>query len=69
MTVVADIPLKIPNPFGINISDDGSRVYVACINKPGDHGRVYIIDGENLVKIDSIDVGKQSYGLTWQPAP
>jgi len=68
-TILADIPLATPNPFGITISDDGSRVYVACINTPMQTGRVYAIDGNSYVKTDSIDVGRNSFGLIWQPAP
>ncbi len=68
-TILADIPLETPSPFGITMSDDGSRVYVACINKTMQPGRVYVIDGHSYVKTDSIDVGRNSFGLIWQPAP
>jgi len=68
--ILADIPLAIPNPFGITMSDDGSRVYVACVNTPLEkRGRVYVIDGNSYVKTDSIDVGLHSFGLIWRPAP
>ncbi len=56
------------SPFGITISDDGSRVYVACVGGTRDHGRIYVIDAINMVKVDSIDVGNQSFGLKWQPS-
>lgn len=64
---LADIPLGIPNPFGITMSDDGSRVYVACINTPGSQGWVYSIDGNSYAKVDSIAVGTNSFGLIWRP--
>lgn len=67
MKVLADIPLTTPFPFGITMSGDGSRVYVACINKPTELGRVFIIDGNSLELLGSIEVGHQSYGLIWQP--
>ena len=67
--ILANIPFETVRTFGISMSDDGSRVYVAAIGEPavGNHGRVYIIDGTNQTKIDSLDVGNQSYGLIWQP--
>jgi DNA-binding beta-propeller fold protein YncE len=68
-TILANIPLATPNPFGITMSDDGSRVYVACINTTFANGRVYVIDGNTYVKTDSLDVGRNSFGLIWQPAP
>lgn len=65
--IMANIPLATALPFGISISDDGSRVYVACVGGafPQDHGRVYVVDGNNFAKVDSVDVGNQSYGLIW----
>ncbi|MGH8015004.1 MAG: YncE family protein, partial [Candidatus Zixiibacteriota bacterium] len=64
--ILADIPFSTPRPFGVKINHDGSRVYVACANAlDGQTGRIYVIDGINLVKIDSIDVGLNSYGLFW----
>ena len=36
--VLADIPLSTSNPFGITMSDDGSRVYAACVGSPLGHG-------------------------------
>lgn len=64
--ILADIPFSTPSPFGICMSDDGSRVYVACIGLTDGNGRVYVIDGATYAKVDSIDVGNLSYGLVWQ---
>lgn len=69
MQVVADIPVAAKSPFGIAVSDDGSRVYVACVGETSGHGRVYVIDARNYTKVDSIDVGVESFGLAWRPAP
>jgi DNA-binding beta-propeller fold protein YncE len=68
-TILADLHLAAPNPFGITITDDGSRVYVACANRPPAKGRIYVIDGEAFAKVDSLDVGRESFGLTWRPLP
>jgi len=65
--ILADIPLSVPHPFGITISDDGSRVYVACVNLPLEQGMVYVIDGATQTKIDSLQVGRESFGLIWMP--
>ena len=67
--VLADIPLATPNPFGITMSQDGSRVYVACVNTTFAQGMVYAISGTTYAKTDSIVVGKNSFGLIWHPAP
>lgn len=64
---LADIPLGIPNPFGITMSDDGSRIYVACIGVPGSRGWIYSIDGNSYAKVDSIAVGTNCFGLIWRP--
>lgn len=66
-STLADIRFATPNPFGITMSSDGSRVYVACIGTPTGPGRIYVIDGNAHVKLDSVDVGKESFGLVWQP--
>lgn len=65
--ILANIPFSTPAPFGITISDDGSRIYVACVNLPTKQGRIYVIDGLTQTKIDSIDVGRESFGLIWRP--
>jgi DNA-binding beta-propeller fold protein YncE len=64
--ILADIPLSTPSPFGITISNDGSRVYAACTNRPNENGMVYVIDGNSYAKIDSVKVGRWSFGLTWR---
>jgi DNA-binding beta-propeller fold protein YncE len=66
--ILADIPVATTGPFGITMSDDGSRVYAACRGVGlNEQGRVYVIDGESYVKLDSLDVGTASFGLIWQP--
>ncbi len=68
--VIAQIELGVIRPFGIDCSDDGSRYYVACVNNENplldQTGRVYVIDGATNVLIDSVDVGKNSYGLAFK---
>lgn len=63
--VLAQIPFSTPRSFGVKMNGDGSRVYVACANLQNQPGRIYVIDAINMVKIDSIDVGLNSYGLYW----
>ena len=63
--ILADIPFSAPLSFGVKMNHDGSRVYVACANLPGQPGRVYVIDGNSLEKLDSVDVGLNSFGLFW----
>ncbi|MCM2272051.1 MAG: YncE family protein [candidate division Zixibacteria bacterium] len=59
--VLANIPFGTPMSFGVNISDDDSRAYVACVNVPGERGRVYVIDTQTFNKVDSLLVGKNPY--------
>ena len=54
-------------PFGITISDDGTRVYVSCTNTRPQPGQVYVIDGETFEKLDSLEVGSEPFGLAWRP--
>lgn len=63
--ILRDIPFSIQRPFGVKLNHDGSKVFVACANAQDQPGRIYVIDGVNLEKIDSIDVGLNSYGLYW----
>lgn len=65
--ILADVPLGTPNPFGITMSDDGSRIYVACANTPFGMGQVYVLDGATYALVDSLSVGRESMGLIWQP--
>jgi DNA-binding beta-propeller fold protein YncE len=65
--ILANVVLGTPNPFGITMSDDGSRVYVACAGTPATRGRVYVFDTAPLRPVDSLAVGKESMGLTWRP--
>ena len=64
-SILADIKFDIPNPFGITISDDGTRIYVACVGTPATNGRIYVIDGNSLSIVAHLDVGHQSFGLVW----
>lgn len=65
LEVIKTVHFSTPKPFGISISDDGSRVYVGCTNKRPDRGMVYVIDGNNYIKVDSILTGSEPYGLQW----
>jgi len=65
--VLANLHFETDSPFGVVVSDDGSRVYVTCVGDafPFSRGRVYVIDGVTLAKLDSLDVGNQCYGIAW----
>jgi DNA-binding beta-propeller fold protein YncE len=65
--ILADIMFATPYSFGIAISDDGREVYAACVGHPLEHGRIYVIDTESLTKTDSLDVGRESFGIAWRP--
>jgi YVTN family beta-propeller protein len=65
--VMAHIPFETPKAFGIDISDDGTQVYVSCTNVRPAVGRVYVIDANTFEKIDSVTVGSEPFGLAWQP--
>jgi len=64
--VLETLNFATPKPFGIAISDDGSRVYVTCTNTRPATGRVYVIDGNTYAKLDSLDVGSEPFGLAWR---
>ncbi len=66
-TVIFEATTSTGNTFGVAISSDGSRVYVSATNAAGSAGRVYIIDARNNLMMDSITVGLNPYGLSWQP--
>lgn len=59
--VLANIPFATPSPFGVHLSDDQTRAYVACANAPNQRGRIYIINTLNLQKVDSIEAGRNPY--------
>lgn len=59
--VLADIPFATPSPFGVHLSDDESRAYVACANAPNENGRIYIINTQNFQKVDSLTVGRNPF--------
>ncbi len=64
--VLGTLFFETPRPFGITISDDGSRVYAACVNVQNQLGRVYSIDTKTFTKVDSVDVGRNSMGLIYR---
>lgn len=63
--VTAEIPTAIGHTFGVAISGDDKRVYVAASGTPPAHGWVYEIDATTRAKIDSVEVGTDSWGLGW----
>lgn len=63
--VAAVIPTAIGHTFGLAISGDDQRVYVAASGTPPAHGWVYEIDTATRAKIDSVEVGTDSWGLGW----
>ena len=66
--VLETIQFETPKPFGIAITDDGSRVFVSCTATRGmGNGRVYVIDGNTYTKVDSVNVGEEPFGLAWRP--
>jgi DNA-binding beta-propeller fold protein YncE len=65
--VITTVAFETPRPFGIAISDDGTRVYVSCTNIRPQPGRVYVIDGETFEKVDSLETGSEPFGLAWRP--
>lgn len=67
MQVIKEISQPTPFPFGISMSADGSRLYTACINRSDRPGSISIIDTKTLSIIKTVEVGHQSFGLTWQP--
>lgn len=65
--IIETVPFSTPKPFGISISDDGSRVYVTCTNTRPGLGMIYIMDGVTYEKLDSITAGSEPFGLIWTP--
>ncbi len=69
-TIIETIDFSVPRPFGITRSDDGSRIYVSCTNvRTTGPGAFYVIDGTTYAKIDSVTVGREPFGIEWQPNP
>lgn len=64
--VVAEIPIGVGHPFGIAMSDDDKRIYVAASGQPPNHGYMYEIDVTTLKVIDSTEVGVDSWGIGWK---
>ncbi len=63
--VVGEIPTGISHTFGVAITKDDKRVYVAASGIPPAHGYVYEIDVATKSKVDSVEVGTDSWGLGW----
>jgi YVTN family beta-propeller protein len=59
--IIKTITFSTPESFGVYTNDDGTRVYVACVNNANQNGRIYIINGTNDTVLDSITVGKNPY--------
>ncbi|MEK7775576.1 MAG: beta-propeller fold lactonase family protein [Candidatus Zixiibacteriota bacterium] len=59
----ADIPVGTPWAFAVDVSDDGSRAYVSCVNINNGQGKVYVLDTSTDRIVDSIQVGKASFML------
>ncbi len=64
--VAAEIPIGAGHPFGVAMSDDDKRIYVAASGQPPKHGYMYEIDVTTLKVIDSIEVGLDSWGIGWR---
>ncbi|MGB5138234.1 MAG: hypothetical protein WBP29_06850, partial [Candidatus Zixiibacteriota bacterium] len=65
-TVAAEIPIGAGHPFGVAMSDDDRRIYVAASGQPPKHGYMYEIDVASLKIVDSIEVGLDSWGIGWK---
>ena len=65
--VIETIEFETPKPFGIVMTDDGTRLFVSCTDTRPNPGRVYLIDTETYLKLDSVDVGSEPFGLAWRP--
>lgn len=63
--VIANVPFGTPKAFGIDISSDGSRVYVGCTNTRPENGYLYMIETENYTKVDSVMCGSEPFGVSW----
>ncbi len=68
-SVLKQLDSPTARPFGATISADGSRVYIACVNDTGKQGSVLVIDTAAQSIVDNIQVGKNSFGIIWAPAP
>lgn len=66
---IVEIPVEVGRTFGVTATDDGSRVYVTAAGATNATGRVYILDGETHDLIDSLDVGRNPFGIRWRPLP
>jgi YVTN family beta-propeller protein len=64
---VFEYPVEVGRTFGVTATDDGSRVYVTAAGVQNDFGRVYVIDGKTRNLIDSLNVGRNPFGIRWRP--
>lgn len=68
-TVVKELISPTARTFGATISGDGSRVYISCVNDFNQRGSVLVIDTSTQTIVNNIQVGLNSFGLVWAPAP
>ncbi len=68
-SVVKELTSPTNRPFGATVSGDGSRVYVACVNDMNQRGSVLVIDTATQEIVNTIPVGRNSFGLIWAPEP
>lgn len=61
LQLTSTIPTGIPQPFGLYLSDDQTRLYVAAVNDVNQTGWMYVINTASDTKIDSLSVGRNSY--------
>jgi len=59
--VIKAVPIEERGASGIQISPDGTRVFVAC---PRDNF-VAVVDLAKLERVATIDVGREPDGITW----
>ncbi|MBD3403146.1 beta-propeller fold lactonase family protein [candidate division GN15 bacterium] len=62
-SVLQTIPLGTPRPFTVNVTSDGSRVYVSATNTRPSPGQVYVIDGNSYAVLDSVQTGSEPFGV------
>jgi DNA-binding beta-propeller fold protein YncE len=64
---VVEYPVAVGRTFGVTATSDGSRVYIAAANVQNQNGRIYVLDGHSFDLIDSLDVGRNPFGIRWRP--
>lgn len=64
---VVELPVEVGRTFGVTATDDGSRVYFTAAGATNATGRVYVLDGKTHQLIDSLNVGRNPFGIRWRP--